>query len=43
MFHSFLRISAVVALIGVVPAFLMRATAREVAEREGVGEGEPVV
>ncbi len=38
LFHSFLRISAVVAVIGVVPAFLMRATAREIAEREEAGK-----
>ena len=37
LFHSFLRISATMAVLAVVPAFLMRATAREVAEREMAG------
>ena len=36
LFHSFLRISAAMAVIGVVPAFLMRATEREIAEREAL-------
>ncbi len=35
LFHSFLRISAAMALLAVVPASLMRPGARELAEREG--------
>ena len=35
LFNSFLRIAATMAVLRVVPAFFMRATAREVPEREG--------
>ena len=43
LFHSFLRISATMAVLGVIPAFFMRATARELAEREGARQQDPGV